>query len=558
MKALILAAGFGTRLLPYTEHTPKALFTIAGEPVLERVIRQLAGSGFTGIIINTHHLSHRIEAYLRRRRHPVPVQIRYEPQILGTGGAIKNVADFWESGPLMVLNGDVVSDIDLKQVCEFHRAHPWPVTMVLHDCPRYNTVRVDSENWVMGFEGSPGAKSSARRLLAFTGIQVIEPEVLDFIPSTGFYHSIDAYRNMIAAGRKIMGFIAAGCYWQDIGTPESYSETVFDLMSVPAFNVAFPRSSIGEVTRSKLKGDGSDRHWYRLQSGHRTIVMVDHGIRRNSRTAEADAFVSIGRHLKERTINVPQIYLYDLFSGQVYLEDLGDIHLQDLVRRTRCREDLVNIYKTITGQLIHMWSAGAGDFDPSWTCQTAEYSRDLILEKECRYFAEAFVQDALGRPSPFQTLETEFGRLADQALLHAERGFMHRDLQSRNIMVREGAFYFIDFQGGRMGPLQYDLAALLIDPYTDLTDDVRSELLDFAASRLQERHGIDAVRFRKGYGYCALTRNLQVLGAFGYLSKGGKVWFEQYIPAAVRSLKQTLSTDLGNEFPKLHQIAHTL
>jgi len=124
MKALILAAGYGNRLRPYTDHTPKPLFSIAGRPLLDVIIEKLQKAGCKAVIINTHHLHHKIEAFLAARKYSLEVNTRYEPRILGTGGAIKNVADFWDDQPFMVINADIVADIDLKEVYHAHCSHP--------------------------------------------------------------------------------------------------------------------------------------------------------------------------------------------------------------------------------------------------------------------------------------------------------------------------------------------------------------------------------------------------------------------------------------------------
>jgi len=108
MKALVLAAGFGQRLEPYTHTTPKPLFTIAGRPILDIVIRKLSAAGITAITVNTHHLHHQIENYLAGQTYEIPVTTRFEPEILGTGGAIKNLTDFWDNEPFLVANSDIV------------------------------------------------------------------------------------------------------------------------------------------------------------------------------------------------------------------------------------------------------------------------------------------------------------------------------------------------------------------------------------------------------------------------------------------------------------------
>ncbi|MFZ3046702.1 MAG: nucleotidyltransferase family protein, partial [Desulfatirhabdiaceae bacterium] len=151
MKALILAAGFGTRLLPYSSHTPKPLFPIGGTPLLDRIIRQLVSAGCTEVMINTHYLANRIQAFLNHQTYPIPVGTIFEPTILGTGGAIRNLESFWEDQPFIVVNADIVTDIDLSSVYAFHIDSGAAATLVLTDFPEVNTVLVDADSRVQGF-----------------------------------------------------------------------------------------------------------------------------------------------------------------------------------------------------------------------------------------------------------------------------------------------------------------------------------------------------------------------------------------------------------------------
>ncbi len=152
----------------------------------------------------------------------------------------------------------------------------------------------------------------------------------------------------------------------------------------------------------------------------------------------------------------------------------------------------------------------------------------------------------------FKSLENEFDLLSEKALEFAVTGFMHRDMQSRNILIKNNKPYFIDFQAGRIGPIQYDLASLLIDPYAELPGMIQDELLDYCINRLSSFVQFDPASFQICYRYCMLTRNLQILGAFGNLCcVKGKQYFESYIPIAVHSLKRILEGPLGNEFPLL-------
>ncbi|MFC1828521.1 sugar phosphate nucleotidyltransferase [Thermodesulfobacteriota bacterium] len=543
MKAMILAAGFGTRLLPFTEHTPKPLFTIAGSPLLDRMIGALLHAGCKEIIINTHHLHRKISAFIEKNDYPVPIHIRHEPDILGTAGGIKNVEDFWDDSPFFVVNSDIVTDVDLRKVYHFHLSHNSPVTLVLHNDTEFNTVSVNDRGCVIDFHDRAVRTSDGNfEKLTFTGIQVLDPDVLDFIPRKIFSNSIDIYDRMISEDRTVRAFITANDYWKDIGTPGRYREAVRDNMAPEAFGLAFSETAVNNIEQTDLEGDGSDRNWYRLTAGNRSVVMVDHGIRPGMSTCEIDSFVAIGHHLYRKGLPVPRIYLYDTFSGFIFLEDLGDTNLQRVVRNARDENEVVSCYKSVIHLLAALSLTGAEHFDVSWTYQTAYYDSALIREKECRYFADAFLKGYLGMDFRFTDFEDVFSSLAEKTVKFSVNGFMHRDMQSRNIMATNDTYYFIDFQGGRLGPIQYDLASLLIDPYVDLPGKIRDALLDYSVELMLSMIEIDPDRFRTGFRYCAITRNLQMLGAFGFLSRvKGKTYFEQYIPAAVRTLKQSLS-----------------
>ena len=563
MKAFILAAGFGTRLLPYSSTRPKPLFTLNRRPVLDLAVERLQRAGFNTIIINTHYYHEKIAAFLSTKNYTARVRVRFEPDILGTAGAVRNIADLWQAerdaGPLLIINADIITDIDPAQVYDFHCRHPHPVTMVMHDHVRFNSVSVGPDGFVTGF-GCKDKASRDERLMAFTGIHVIDTKVLSYIPSCGAAHIIDIYTAMLANGEQIKSWQPHRHYWQDIGTPRTYRAAAIDCMSPLAFKKAFGAATPQPPSAIPLKGDGSDRKWFRLFAGNDSLIMVDHGIRDNeSRTCEVDAFVSIGRHLAAAGAAVPKIYLYDEFVGLVFLEDLGDTHLHDLAGRLTPAA-MSDTYRHVIDSWAHMAIKGYQNFNPAWTHQTPRYDRQVILENECRYFVEAFVQNYLGLPLDYETLAEEFGTLAELALSNGLTGFMHRDLQSRNIMIRDNEAYFIDFQGGRLGPLQYDLAALLIDPYVALHQDLQDELQAYAGRTLAARHeAYSRQAFTRGYEYCAMCRNLQILGAFAFLNRVKKKrHFEAYIPQAINSLAWRLANRIHEPLPKLRHVVASI
>ncbi|MFC1817348.1 sugar phosphate nucleotidyltransferase [Thermodesulfobacteriota bacterium] len=554
MKALILAAGFGMRLLPYSKTTPKCLFPIADRPLLDIIIRNLQKAGSSKLIINTHHLAQKIESFIASQNYTIPVYTRHEPDLLGTGGAIKNVADFWDDKPFMVVNSDIVTDFPLKAVYDFHINHNFAATLVLYDDEEFNTVSVDKNGFIISFDEDLNLLTAETKKLAFTGIQVLDPEVLDLIPDNRFSSSIEMYKKLLSSGKKIKAFISPKHIWKDIGTPDRYRQTVIDKMASVAFQRAFCDYGGDLIERTLLSGDGSDRKWYRLAAGPHTLIMADHGIRTKSTQSEIDSFVAIGRHLYNTGIPVPKIYLFDTFCGLVFLEDLGDSNLQAVIRSSGNRNTIISSYSAVINILVKMSVLGAINFDRSWTYQTRDYNRKLILEKECRYFVDAFLNGYLLMDSCFEDFEDEFTTLADNALRYTTYGFMHRDLQSRNIMVKGNKYYLIDFQGGRIGPIQYDLAALLMDPYVELPITIQDRLVDYCIEMLSAHGHVDRNNFFRCYRYCSITRNLQILGAFGHLSRQkGKTYFAKYIPVAVKTLQYNLNAVPSEEFSHLKE-----
>jgi len=220
MKAMILAAGFGTRLRPLTEIKPKALMPVANKPILARNIEYLISHGITEIIVNAHHHSNLLVNYLKDgSSFGISVEVKVEPEILGTGGGIKNVEGFWDKEPFLVINSDILTDIDLAAVYRVHQTSGALVTLVLHDCEPYNQVQVDDQWNILDI-----AKGNTPGRLAFTGIHVIHPEVLSHIAQGVFSDIIECYRKLIRLGKPIRACLVQGHYWRDIGSIQSYLE----------------------------------------------------------------------------------------------------------------------------------------------------------------------------------------------------------------------------------------------------------------------------------------------------------------------------------------------
>ncbi len=549
MKALVLAAGLGTRLAPYTHTLPKPLFTINNKTVLDLAISKLFDCGCEKIFINAHHLDNKIFSFLLTHPDKERLELVHEPEILDTGGAVANLKTSLSDNDFLVINADIVCDIDLKEVMAAHKNSNALATLVVHDYPRFNKLKVkkDIENPNLGqvvhFE-EPSESG-----LAFTGVQVLSPKIFAHMPDTPVFSSIDVYKALCPTG-KIKAFIAGDLYWSDIGTPESYQETSRQCLAGKIFKL--PSFRLNEINISPIAGDGSDRLWFRASHGQNSLVISDHGIclpetktpaaptgTQPDNLSQLKAFTAIGSHLNSQSIAIPNVMGHDCLSGQVALEDLGNVHLADLAAG-KDEDTVIPLYKKVIDSLIEFSQKGKDGFNEDWTCQTRTYSKSLILNLECRYFLNAFVKGYLGQSASWETYEPVFSHIADHALVHGFTGLMHRDCQSKNIMIHRKKVWFIDFQSARTGPLQYDLASLLIDPYVTLQDNIQARLLDYALSEL-DLPVADQARFRHGYEFCCLTRNLQMLGAFGFLTRvKNKPQFESFIPDALATLKKRL------------------
>lgn len=556
IKALVLAAGPGTRLLPHTRKVPKPLFRVAEKPIVEIIIQRLIEQGVSAIAVNTHHLHKQVEAFIKSKNYPVPVVIRYEPEMMGTGGAIANFADFLGNRePFLVVNSDILTDIDVRNAAEQHTASSCAATLVVHDCPEFNKVRIDQNGLIKDFSGTP---RKSERCLAFTGIQVVNPAIYKYIPPGPHVDIIQVYRSMIRQGLAIRAYESRRHYWYDLGTPERYFRAAADTLAPKAFKKAFGQKPATGISWQQLAGDGSERRWFRLAAGNMNLILADHGIHTQDRTSEFDSFVLIGGHMRKKAIPVPEIYEHDRFPGLVFLEDLGDTLLQTAVKNAENNKEIESLYRHVINNAVQMSIEGTQGLDPSWCWQEGAFGRNTVTEKEGMYFVRSFLGKYLGLKNiDDKNLAREFELIADVIEEFGIPGFMHRDLQSRNIMVTHKGFFFIDFQGARKGPVQYDLASLITDPYVELDQGLREKLLCHAMDQIASKlSGFNKNGFLKGYLYCAVSRNLQALGAYGYLSRvKHKTGFEKYINPALNNLRTLLGSVREPALPCLSETA---
>ena len=297
-----------------------------------------------------------------------------------------------------------------------------------------------------------------------------------------------------------------------------------------------------------LAGDGSTRTFLRVspsESGP-TFVAMENSPSSDILREENQSYLTIGRHLFDKGLPLPEIHRVDLHRGWFIMEDFGDRSLQDAVTDNKNR---IPLYEKVVELLLRLQVEGSDGFQGEWCYQTERYDSEVMRRYESGYFREAFLSGYLGLKQDWSHLDGPFDYLAETAGSCDDRFFLHRDFQSRNIMITDNGIGIIDWQGGRFGPLPYDPASLLIDPYTGLSSHDRERIYHHYLLQLRDYQPAWVEPFERYFPYLAIQRNLQILGAFAFLTRvQGKGYFEAYISPALQSLHGLLD-DLGD--PKL-------
>ncbi len=285
-----------------------------------------------------------------------------------------------------------------------------------------------------------------------------------------------------------------------------------------------------------LAPSASPRIYYRLSNGDKVAVGAY-----NADHKENIAFLSFSKHFKNQGLRVPEIYLENL-EEHVYLqEDLGATTLYSyLLQKGDLFPDyLIQIYKKVVEQLAHLQIEGGKDLDYSVCYPRASFDKQSMFW-DFNTFKYYFLKLAK-IPFDEQALEDDMHRFADYLLQTNCENFMFRDFQTRNIMIKSGDPYFIDYQGGRKGALQYDLASLLYQSKANIPQDIREELVDHYLDEAEKLISIDRVKFREFFYAYVLMRNIQTFGTYGFRGLyERKEYFIKSIPFAIRNVKWVL------------------
>jgi aminoglycoside/choline kinase family phosphotransferase len=302
-------------------------------------------------------------------------------------------------------------------------------------------------------------------------------------------------------------------------------------------------------TITALPPSGSYRRYYRMISGNTSAIgAVNPDLKENL------AFLTFSRHFRKLGIAVPEIYSEDKEGFHYLLEDLGDTTLIDFLTRDNKREfteDVIEKYKNALTDLASIQLEGIRGLDTSKCYPRAEFDEQSVLW-DLNYFKHYFLKFAKV-PFDEQLLEDDFKKFA-QFLAEVPRNyFLYRDFQSRNIMLHRNKLYYIDFQGGRRGALQYDVASILFESKTFLPFEMREELLQHYSDVISKKYSVSVSGFLKYYPAFLLIRLLQAMGAYGFRGlHENKPLFLESIPGALKNLEYILGHyTLGLEVPEL-------
>jgi aminoglycoside/choline kinase family phosphotransferase len=301
-----------------------------------------------------------------------------------------------------------------------------------------------------------------------------------------------------------------------------------------------------------LQGElgGSGRRIIRLAGGEHSAIGILYGVRE-----ENTAFLEFSRHFRQRGLPVPEIYGEDLDHGAYLEEDLGDTTLFEFLSKNRAGAKIaphvVQAYRQVVALLPRFQVEAGRDLNWKFCYPRATFDRQSIAW-DLNYFKYYFLRLA-GIPFSEQALEIDFGRLTRFLLEPDREYFLYRDFQSRNIMLPNGQPFFLDYQGGRKGALQYDVASLLYDAKADLPPELREQLLDHYLDALAHFVDLKHEAFMHYYYAYVYVRIMQALGAYGFRGYyERKLHFLQSVPYALKNIRWLLhSVELPIALPTL-------
>lgn len=545
--ALILCAGYGTRLRPLTDKLPKPLLPVRGKPAIFAVMDKLRAAGVDDFLINVHHLPEKFaeifelppDSFKRGRLAKThycgsSVRLVFEPQILDTGGAVKNILPFIDtSKPLVVHNGDIYFDCPADEFLSAAQENvsdaACAATLCLRSGGNMPNVGADSLGNVCDMRFALAAPYE--KIAQYAGFFVLNPLIFDRFrrAKTAKFSVVDIFLDALRAGERIAGFFADGGEWADIGTRAEYvrlnSRGLPDEWAVLA-ELCECGFEPNEADIRKVAKGASTRAFYRFSKSGEKLV----GCFYSDLPRENFLYAPIAEFLCGCGVPVPKILFHDAHKKIIVMEDAGERDIGELQA-----EEMRGAYFAAlrTAKILHTKASEKFAANPIELCPP--FDADLYRWEQ-DYFYRECAQGVFGINIPRP--DSDFEDLT-RRLLDFPRRLLFRDFQSQNIMVSEGGdIRVIDFQGMRLGNPFYDVASLLFDPYVEklggeFIDEALGEYLNF----LPDASFPGFAESQEMLNFAGVERLLQALGAYGFLSaKKGKTGYAKYFAPAAANL----------------------
>ena len=512
-KAVVLAAGHGTRLRPFTCATPKPLMPVWGETMLERIVRMLRERGVDDIVVNSHHLHEQIRVWTDEYRKTaqaagdkVRIKVSYEPEILGNGGVLNPLREWIGEDPFYLVSSDIVMENvpDLEKPFERLKTSGCiGVALVTEAGPRTLEVEPESKFVTCWKSPDPGVEGT----FTYCGFAILKPAILKYVKPDGFSSIVSAFEKaMMEGGKFIKAVESKDLLWEDAGTIQRYIDLNRDgddngFADIPQLK------AVGATNVKFLGARGSERVFFGCDQG--IAVMYDDGNR-----DENGKYPGHARWLKAKGIPVPEI-----------IADIPEKKVMMMTNAGTERKMSLEEYAKVVETLVRFNALGSApdipaDLLPPFDDETWEWERNLFAKYCLGANFQMEMPDAVRK---------ELEGVAE--ILEKEpKALVHRDFQSTNVLWKGSDLTFIDFQGMRLGPAAYDLASLVYDPYVTFTDEQRRALVALYAKTAGRSE------FEKVLPYAAVQRLSQCLGAYGRLASVGQPQFGKHVVPALQNL----------------------
>ena len=512
-KAVVLAAGHGTRLRPFTCATPKPLMPVWGETMLARIVALLRARGGDDSVVNSHHLHEQVRVWTDEYRKAaqaagdkVRIKVSYEAEILGNGGVLNPLREWIGDEPFYLVSSDIVMENvpDLeKPFARLKTSGCIGVALVTEAGPRTIEVEPESKFVTCWKSPDPGVEGT----FTYCGFAILKPEILKYVKPEGFSSIVTAYEKAMMEGGKFVKAVRADdLLWEDAGTIQRYIDLNRDGED-NAFADIPQLKAVGATNPKFLGARGSERVFFGCDQG--IAVLYDDGNR-----DENGKYPGHARWLKAKGIPVPDV-----------LVDRPDVKAMLMSNAGTERKMSLEDYAKVVETLVRFNALGTepdvpADLLPPFDDETWEWERNLFA----KYCLGANFQMEMSA-----AVRKELEGVAE--ILEKEpKALVHRDFQSTNVLWKGSDLAFIDFQGMRLGPAAYDLASLVYDPYVTFTDEQRRALVALYAKTAGRPE------FEKVLPLAAVQRLCQCLGANGRLASVGQPQFQKHVVPALQNL----------------------